>query len=88
MNLLSFLLVTFSYLGDKVITSNIGFYASIAQLYSTGLLAGRSGFYGSIPAGIGNFSLHHRVKNGPRSHPRFYPMCNRCVSPGGKAAGA
>jgi hypothetical protein len=26
------------------------------------------------PAGAGNFSLHHRVQNGPEAHPVSYPM--------------
>jgi hypothetical protein len=41
-----------------------------------------------FPAGAGNFSLHHRVKNGSGAHPASYPMGTRGSSPGGKAAGA
>jgi hypothetical protein len=38
-------------------------------------------------AGAGNFSLHHRVQNGSRTHPASYPMGTRVSFPGGKAAG-
>jgi hypothetical protein len=41
-----------------------------------------------FPAGARNFSLHHRVQNGPEAHPDSYPMGNRGSFPGGKAAGA
>jgi hypothetical protein len=27
-----------------------------------------------LPAGAGNFSLHHRVQNGSGAHPASYPM--------------
>jgi hypothetical protein len=27
-----------------------------------------------FPAGVGNFSLHHRVLNGSGAHPASYPM--------------
>jgi hypothetical protein len=41
-----------------------------------------------FPAGVGNFSLHHRcVQNGSGAHPASYPMGTRCSFPGGKAAG-
>jgi hypothetical protein len=59
--------------------------ARIAQRYSAGLQAGWSGV--QIPAGVGNFSLHHRIQAGSGSHPA-YPMGTRGSSPGGKAAGA
>jgi hypothetical protein len=39
-------------------------------------------------AGVGNFSLHHRVQNGSGAHPAYYPMSTRGSFPGGKAAGA
>jgi hypothetical protein len=64
------------------------FRAVIALSYSAGLRAGRSGFYGSIPGGAGNFSLHHRVQNGSGAHPASYPMGTRGSHPGGIAAGA
>jgi hypothetical protein len=51
-----------------------------------GLRTGWSGF--GVPAGDGNFFLHHRVQNGSRLHPASYPMGNRGSSPMGKAAGA
>jgi hypothetical protein len=41
-----------------------------------------------LPAGAGNFSLHHRVQNGSGAHPASYPMSTRGSFPGGKAAGA
>jgi hypothetical protein len=41
-----------------------------------------------VPAGAGNFSLHHRVQNGSGTHPASYPMCARGFLLGGKAAGA
>jgi hypothetical protein len=40
-----------------------------------------------VPAGAGNFSLHHRVQNRSGTHPAFYPMGTRWSFPGGKAAG-
>jgi hypothetical protein len=41
-----------------------------------------------FPAGVGNFSLHHRVQNGCGAHPSSYPVGTSVVFPGGKAAGA
>jgi hypothetical protein len=41
-----------------------------------------------FPAGAGNFSLHHRDKNGSGAHPTSYPVGTRDAFPGGKAAGA
>jgi hypothetical protein len=41
-----------------------------------------------FPAGAGNFSLHHRVQNGPGTHPASYIMGTRDYFPGSKAAGA
>jgi hypothetical protein len=41
-----------------------------------------------FPAGVGNFSLHHRVQNGSGTHPDSYPMGTRVSFPVGKAAGA
>jgi hypothetical protein len=40
-----------------------------------------------VPAGAGNFSLHHRVQIGSGAHPASYPMGTRGSYPGGKAAG-
>jgi hypothetical protein len=40
-----------------------------------------------FPAGAGNFSLHHRVRNGSGARPASYPMGTRGSFPGGKAAG-
>jgi hypothetical protein len=39
-------------------------------------------------AGAENFSLHHRVQNGPGAHSASYPRGTRGIFPGGKAAGA
>jgi hypothetical protein len=41
-----------------------------------------------FPAGVGNFSLHHRVQNGSGAHPASYTMGSRGSFPGNKAAGA
>jgi hypothetical protein len=41
-----------------------------------------------FPTGAGNFSLHHRVKNGSGAYPASYPMGTRGSYPGHKAAGA
>jgi hypothetical protein len=40
-----------------------------------------------FPAGARNFSLHHRIQNGSRTHRASYPMGTRGSFPGGKAAG-
>jgi hypothetical protein len=37
-----------------------------------------------LPAGDGNFSLHHRVQNNSGAHPASYPMDARGSFPGGK----
>jgi hypothetical protein len=54
--------------------------ARVAQWYSAGLRV-------RVPAGAGNFSLHHRVQTGPGAHPTSYPIATRGSFPGGKAAG-
>jgi hypothetical protein len=59
--------------------------ARIVQWYSTRLQVGWSG--GRVPAGAGNFSLHHRVQTGSGGHPASYPLGTRGSFPGGKAAG-
>jgi hypothetical protein len=41
-----------------------------------------------FPTGAGNFSLHHRVKNGSGTYQASYPMGTRGSFPGAKAAGA
>jgi hypothetical protein len=41
-----------------------------------------------LPAGAGNFSLHHRVQKGSEAHPASYPMGTGGSFPEGKAAGA
>jgi hypothetical protein len=60
--------------------------AGIAQRYTTGLRAGWPGV--RVPAGAGNFSLHHRVQTGSGVLPVYYPMGSRVSFPGGEAAGA
>jgi hypothetical protein len=59
--------------------------ARIAQSYSAGLRAGCSGV--RVPAGAGNFSLHHRVQTGPGAHPASYPTGTRGSFPGSRASG-
>jgi hypothetical protein len=41
-----------------------------------------------LPAGAGNFYLHHRVQNGSGAHPPSYPVGTGGSFPGGKATGA
>jgi hypothetical protein len=38
-------------------------------------------------AGVGNFSLHHRVQNGSGAHPAYYPMRTKGSFPGVKRPG-
>jgi hypothetical protein len=59
--------------------------AGIAQWYSAGLWADWTVV--RVPAGAGNFSLHHRVQTGSGAHPASYPVGTRGFSPGSKAAG-
>jgi hypothetical protein len=40
-----------------------------------------------FPAGAGNFSLHHRIKNGSEAHPASYPVGNKSSFPGVKRPG-
>jgi len=40
-----------------------------------------------VPAGAGNFSLHHRVQTSSGPHPASHPMGNKGSFPAGKAAG-
>jgi hypothetical protein len=60
-------------------------FITVAEWYSAGLWAGCSVV--RVPAGAGNFSLHHRVQTGSRAHPASYPMGTRGYFPGDKAAG-
>jgi hypothetical protein len=41
-----------------------------------------------FPAGVRDFSFHHRVQNGSGAHPASFPMGTRGCFAGGKAAGA
>jgi hypothetical protein len=52
------------------------------QWYSAGLQAGSSGV--RVPAGAGNFSLHHRVQTGSGANLASYPMGTRGSSLGVK----
>jgi hypothetical protein len=61
------------------------FVPGIAQRYSAGVLAVWSGV--RVPAGAGNFSLHHRVQTGSGAHPASYPMATRTLSLGVKWPG-
>jgi hypothetical protein len=54
----------------------------IAQWYSAGLRAGLSGVL--VPAGAGNFSLHHRVQTGSGPHPDPCPLDTRGSFPEGE----
>jgi hypothetical protein len=47
--------------------------AGITQRYSAGLQAG----WLRVPAGAGNFSVHHRVQTGSGAQPGSYPMSER-----------
>jgi hypothetical protein len=40
-----------------------------------------------VPAGAGNFSLHHRVQSGPEAHPASYIMGTRGSFNGGNVVG-
>jgi hypothetical protein len=76
--------------------SPLNFYSSLVTKKSRDSSVGIALGYGlddrgsgvRFPAGAGNFSLHHRVKNGSGAYPASYPMGTRGFFPGGKAAGA
>jgi hypothetical protein len=57
----------------------------MAQWYSAGL---RAGWGVRVPAGAGNFSLHHCVQTGSGAHPASYPLGTRGSFPGCKATGS
>jgi hypothetical protein len=61
-------------------------FARIAQWYSAGPRAGRSG--DRVPAWAGNFSLHLHVQTGFRAHSASYKTVTRGSFPGGKVARA
>jgi hypothetical protein len=65
---------------------------SVSRDSSVGITLGYGlddrGFRVRFPAGVGNFSLHHRVKNDSGSHPASCPVGTRGSFPGGKVAGA
>jgi hypothetical protein len=58
--------------------------AKKAQWYNTELQAGWLGVW--VPAGAGNFSLHHCVQTGSEAHPASYLMGTRGSFPGVKWA--
>jgi hypothetical protein len=55
------------------------------QWYSAGLRTGWS--VARVPAGAGNFSLHHRVQTGSGAHPSSYAIGSKGSFPVDKAAG-
>jgi hypothetical protein len=55
--------------------------------YSDWLGAARSDVRGSIPGGVRNVSLRHRVQTGSWAHPASYPMGTRVSFSGGKWPG-
>jgi hypothetical protein len=65
---------------------------SLSRDSSVGIVLGYGlddrGFRARFPAGVGNFSLHHRVQNGSGAHAASYPMGTRGSFPWGKAVGA
>jgi hypothetical protein len=65
---------------------HFSFKVWIAQRYSAGQWAEWSGV--RVPAGVGNFSLHHRVQTCSGAHPASYPMGTRGFFSGSKATGA
>jgi hypothetical protein len=60
--------------------------AGIAEWYSDGLRAGRSGV--RFPAGAGNFSLYHLVQTGSGVHAAYYLMGPGALSLGVKRSGS
>jgi hypothetical protein len=66
--------------------ASYGWWAEIAQWYSTGLWTGWAGI--RVATGTGNLSPHPRVQTGSGTHPASYSMGTSGSFPGGKAAGA
>jgi hypothetical protein len=60
-------------------------WTRLVQWYSAGLRAEWSRV--RIPAGAGNFSLHHRIQTGSEAHQLSYPMGTRALSLGIKRPG-
>jgi hypothetical protein len=73
-------------INDFLLTCNEGRDSSVGIALDYGL--NDRGFRFRFLAGAGNFSLHHRVKNGSGSRPASYPVGTRGCFLGGKAAGA
>jgi hypothetical protein len=80
------------FLGKLIVTQLLKKFHAFVESSSVGIALGYGLDYrGSrvrFPAGVGNFSLHHRVQNGSGAHPASYPMGARDSFPGDKAAGA
>jgi hypothetical protein len=85
--LLTYLLTYLRSFSFPVISCHPNFsFCHIAQRYSSGLRAG--GSVVRVPAGAGNFSLHHRVQTVSGAYPASYPMGTKGSLPGSKAATA
>jgi hypothetical protein len=67
-------------------SQSVSYLTGIAQRYSSRLRAGWSRVL--VPAGAGNFSLHHRVRTGSGTHPASNPNGTRGPFFWIKAAGA
>jgi hypothetical protein len=67
---------TWSHIQNSYYSNSMRFFASgVAQWCSTGLRAGWSGV--RVPAGAGNFSIHHRVQTDSGPYPASCPMGTR-----------
>jgi hypothetical protein len=70
----------------EIVLSYFSYFSPIGMAMGYGL--DDRGSRVRLPAGAGNFSLHHRVQNGSAAHQASYPLGTRGSFPGGKAAGA
>jgi len=78
---ISFILYLYNY-SDTIKMEGAG----IGQLYSAGLRAGWSCF--PVPAGAGNFFLHHPVQTGSGAYPASYSMGTTGSFPGSNVPAA